>query len=326
MKTNLINKKTGSPGSGLFDKPLNTDLTSAQLKTKMGRNIPKFLNFLFLRQFAFTGISTKNFTAGVAVADLGYAAKGFFYIHDINNNSLHEQGGLCFPFFKNLIKPEHEDPFAQIKTKKLNIEFQDSYIKAESKNLLIELDLFKDDSKPLRICSKTSYNRWFFTKKQALVRAEGRFKIYDREIDLKKETTFCITDRSLGFPGREIWWNWASASTKLDSGDKFGMNLSWGINQTGETENIVWFNNETIKINQASFNKNEDDTWSVKTNDNIIDLKFYPEKTKIEKENFLFTATSFVQHTGIFEGTLNTGKTPVKVSFRGWLEDHYIKW
>ncbi|MGM0418290.1 MAG: DUF2804 domain-containing protein [Thermodesulfobacteriota bacterium] len=326
MKTNLINKKTGSPDFGLFDKPLNTDLSSARLKTKMGRNIPEFLNFLFLRQFAFTGISTKDFTAGIAVADLGYAAKGFFYIHDIKNNILHEKDGLCFPFFKNIIAPENEDPFAQIKSKKLNIELKDSYIKAESEDISIELDLFKDDSKPLRICSKTSYNRWFFTKKQALVKAQGKLKINGKEIDLEKEKTFCITDRSLGFPGREIWWNWASASTELDFGDKFGMNLSWGINQTGETENIIWFNNETIKINQASFNKNEDDTWSVKSNDSIIDLKFYPEKTKTEKENFIFTATKFTQHTGIFEGTLNIDKTPLKVNFRGWFEDHYIKW
>jgi hypothetical protein len=327
MDTNLINPNKNQPYFRLFDSSPTINIRDFRLHTKMGRKIPDLLKPLFFRQFVFAGITTKTHIAGAAIADLGYASKGFAYVHSLEKDTLNEKGSLTFPFFKNIINPETENSEAFFKTKDLEISFSSEGILVNSEKLKFQVE-FTDEAppSPLRLCSKTSYNRWFFTKKQTPLKCSGKIFENGNEIEVSPETSRAITDRSLGFPGREIWWNWASTACILDF-KEFGMNLSWGVNQTGETENFLWHDDRFIKINQVSFEKEDNEIWSVKSNDGIIDLKFHPEKTKTEKTNFLFTASNFIQHTGVFKGKIKLSENTFKnVEFFGWLEDHYVKW
>jgi hypothetical protein len=327
MATNLISQKNNEPNFRLFNKEPEINIKDFKLQTKMGKNIPAFFNPLFFRQFIFAGITTKNHIAGAAVADLGYASKGFAYIHSLKSDTLTEKGSLIFPFFKKIINPKSEDINTHFKGKDLEINFFSNHLSVESNDLKIDIELLNDSPPlPLRICSKTSYNRWFFTKKQTPLKCQGNLYVKNSKTEISPEDSRVITDRSLGYPGREIWWNWASTACIHDS-KELGINLSWGINQTGETENFIWYDDNFIKINQVNFKKEDNEIWSVKSNDEIIDLKFFPKKTKTEKTNFLFTASNFIQHTGIFEGKIKLDtKNYHDVKFLGWLEDHYVKW
>lgn len=326
MKKELINPKNGIPDFGLLQEPVSVNFSGSILKTKTGKKLPGFLKSLNLKQFMFTGINSQNFIAAIAIADIGYAAKGFFYIYDIKEKKLHESSSIIFPFFKAVIKRDTDEMHGYYKSKSSKIIFENNRIEADSKNLGISLKLDLKRTEALRLCTKTSYNGWFFTKKQSSIPVSGKFRIKDREIVIHSDLARGLTDRSLGFPGREIWWNWASTSTILKSGREFGLNLSWGVNQTGETENVVWLDKKKIKLNQASFLRNDDATWSIKTNDKALDLKFHPHKTKVEKENFLISATNFTQEIGLFKGYLNTDGEKIPFEFMGWLEDHYVKW
>lgn len=325
MTINLINLKNGQPNFGLFDEPVDTDTGKNILKTKFGKRLPAFLKTRLLKQFIFSGVCTKDFIAGAAVADIKYAAKGFIYIYDIRKNILHESSSMVFPFFKEIIDSSTENQVAEFKTKNLEINFKEKKLTALSDNIEIELEFEKSHVNPLRLCSRTSYNGWFFTKKESSIPVLGSIKINNKKIEIDKNHSRGLTDRSLGFPGREIWWNWAAASTFLDTGEEFGMNLSWGINQTGETENIIWVNKKVYKLNQASFVE-DSGKWFIKTNDNVIDLEFKPLKTKLEKENLLISATRFIQEIGIFKGKIHIDGRTIETQFTGWVEDHYVKW
>jgi hypothetical protein len=327
METNLINPIKNQPYFKLFESGPKINIKDFKLQTKMGKKIPDFFKPVFFRQFIFAGIITDNHIAGAAIADIGYASKGFVYIHDLETNTLHEKGSLVFPFFKKIINPDTENSDAWFKARDLEIKFFSNSLYVNSKNIKFEIEFLNEKyPSPLRICSKTSYNRWFFTKKQTPLKCTGKICLNNNETEFSSETSRAITDRSLGYPGREIWWNWASTACILDF-KEFGMNLSWGVNQTGETENFIWHDDKFIKINQVNFEKEDNEIWSVKSNDNIIDLKFIPKKTKTEKTNFLFTASNFIQHTGVFRGKIKPdGENYKDVEFLGWLEDHYVKW
>ncbi|MDY0131306.1 MAG: DUF2804 domain-containing protein [Desulforegulaceae bacterium] len=327
MKTKLISPSKNQPYFKLFNSKPLINIEDFKLTTKLGKKVPGFLKPLFFKQFVFAGIITKTHIAGAAIADLGYASKGFVYLHNLETNSFTEKSSLIFPFFKKTINPRTENTKAYFKAKDLEIKLSPTNLLVDSKNLKMDLEFLKEKPPPpLRICSKTSYNRWFFTKKQTPIKSRGKIFEKNNKIEVFSETSRSITDRSLGYPGREVWWNWASTAFLLDF-KEFGMNLSWGINQTGETENFVFYDEKFIKINQVNFEKEDNDTWSIKSNDKIIDLKFYPKKTKTEKVNFIFTASNFIQYLGIFKGKIKLEDSKFKdVEFWGWLEDHYIKW
>jgi len=324
MKTKLINPKNGDPYFGLLNNMIEINIQDAFLKTKMGKKRSSILKKFLLKQFMFTGIINKDFICGIAIADLQYASKGFFYAYDIKKDIMIEESELIF--LQSTIDPKTENQTGRFKNKNIEILFDNEILSASSTKLKIQAKLFNDATLPLRLVSKTSYNGWFFTKKQTCIPCDLTLNINEKEFIFDKDSTLAITDRSLGFPGREIWWNWAATASILENKKEFGMNLSWGINQTGETENFISIENKKIKIQQASFEKNDNNTWFIKTNDNILNLKFTPMTKKTEKENFMISAANFTQEIGRFEGTAFVDGKIIDIDCLGWLEDHYVKW
>ena len=130
---------------------------------------------------------------------------------------------------------------------------------------------------------------------------------------------------------RETFWNWASLSHTTESGDIVGFNLAAGVNETSFTENNLWINGSSIKLNQAEFKfnrKNRMNPWAIKSNDGLIELNFTPLGVRKEKINAILIASNFTQVFGKFNGTVKdkSGQTYKIEDALGFCEDHYAKW
>ena len=90
--------------------------------------------------------------------------------------------------------------------------------------------------------------------------------------------------------GRGVWtydntWYWGSGQMILESGDRFGFNIGYGFgNTSAASENMLFFNGKSHKLDEISFNIPKDDNgnyvymkpWTFTSNDGRFEMSFVP--------------------------------------------------
>ena len=141
--------------------------------------------------------------------------------------------------------------------------------------------------------------------------------------------------------GRGVWaytgtWYWSSATGYVD-GIKLGFNFGYGFSdRSPATENCIFYDDRIHKLNNVKFDipNNEKDLcvtgkfWGIKSDDNRVNLKFWPEVNRQGKFNFGLIKSEQNQIFGIFEGIiiLDNGKKINISNFHGFAEKVYNRW
>lgn len=316
---------------GHYNRPVHINFQDWPQRTPMGYHLPGFFRKWRFKQFLFIGITDGKITAGTAIADLGYAVKAFFYLKHPAAPNLMEESRLSLPTQPPVMDGSREFPVATFTDQHLSIRIQETGISVITPTIRMDARFRKETPFPLRLCTRTGYTGWTFTRKAAPIPVSGNLLVAGTTYSLDPESCRAITDRTCGFLRRETFWNWAASAAVLPDGREFGMNLAWGVNETGFTENRIWVDGVATDLPGVVFTIPENrktGTWRVHTPDLRLDLFFSPTAAKTEKTQMLFAATDFVQNMGRFSGVVTTGagETIPIDSIPGWTEDHYVKW
>lgn len=339
--TNKIIKADGSPRFGIFEDSI-TEINAADYdyRSPMGRKYGRMRRYTDFNQFQYYGVIADDLIFGCALADTKFLGIAFVYVYQPSSGELIEYNfktPAAVGFSMNLSPIEGTSSLLKGKNRMELInqaEPREKRLKVSLKKGL-EIDaVFSETNaafEPMNICTPTGYSGWVFAQKVAGVAVTGTIESPVGSFDLAQINAHGHHDYSAGYMRHETWWNWACLSGELPSGEKIGLNVSRGVNETGCTENCMWLDGKLIKIDFAQFEfdrMNPEKTWRVYSNDKIIDLDFQPEGMHKEKVNAGFLAGNFKQIFGKFKGTV---KVPGKKSFvikdlYGFVEDQYAKW
>ncbi len=327
----------GQPRYGVFEEPVGEiNYREFDWRSPMDRRRPRWRRYWGFNQFQFVSVQGPDWIAAVAVVDLKLVSNCFFYLYDFARGRMLESSRLQPLSLKTRIEPRPETGgcfFARGQTAvSISMEENRRRVRVRSGED-IAFDLAVDHSgsgSPLRLCSPAGYNGWVYTQKWAGLPVTG-------DIRWQGESWQCgprhraSVDWSCGFMRRETAWNWACLAGCLDDGTAVGLNLAVGVNESGMTENALWWNGELIKLDMARFEfqrYSPDTPWRVTTSDGRVDLCFEPAGTRAERVNALILASNFRQYCGTFKGRLRgpDGQWHAVTGLRGLVEDHYARW
>jgi hypothetical protein len=169
---------------------------------------------------------------------------------------------------------------------------------------------------------------------------DGFYKIGEKikgDINLKStENIFTTLDWGRGVWAYSDTWYWSSA-TGIINGSKLGFNLGYGFSdRSPATENCIFYNDKIHKLNKVEFiipndEKDlceKDKPWIIKSDNDRINLKFWPQVNRQSKFNYLIIKSDQNQVFGVFEGEviLDHGQ---KISFKnlhGFAEKVSNRW
>ncbi len=321
----------GSLRYGLYDEPIDcVNHEDYILKTPMGLILPDGVKKFRAKQFIFLGIMGPEVMLGMGVVDLNYLANAFLYVYDRKTGDLTETKRMMRPANVR-IAPYPDQLISRAKSEDFHIEMAAGRISAKSGDISVDAELEPITTSPLRLASRVGYRGWTYTQKTTPIRLSGEIVCKSRAIRISSPDYMALTDWTAGYMRWETFWNWAATAQMLPDGRPFGLNLSWGINETGFTENAFWLNGRMTKVDTVNFlfNRHDlSDKWHITSHDGKVDLAFSPQARREEKLNLLILASNFVQLMGEFEGQLisDEGESLDIRGCPGWVEDHYSRW
>lgn len=315
--------ENGSVGYGFYDKAIDCNYKDYRLSTVM--TVAEMLKPFRVSQFIFLEISGTEVAAGIAVADHKYFANASVYLFDKKNRELADIKKITLP--SNVFISRYPDELSCIfDTEALHIEMEDGKVSGKSEIFSFDAELDIKNAPLLRLCTRSGYRGWTYTQKSAPIRLSGKIRCKEKDFSISSPSCLAITDWTTGYMRRDTFWNRASAACSLPGGRTFGLNLSWGINETGFTENAFWLDKEMTKVDMVSFVSDSDDPgskWHITSYDGKIDLTFQPDCHINEKINVLIIASKLTRFVGTFEGRLITdkGETADIRACPGWMAD-----
>ncbi len=335
---NLIDKDSGIPEFGLFSRPVNKiNFEDYSYFSPMGRKVGQLSKKFAFKEFQFIGVLSEKLIIGCAIADIKYASNAFIYFFDPISKELEEFSFINPLSGKTVLSRRPNEGTSSFKNGRNSFEIKVlspterqlsvKLKRGEEVNLIIKKE---ETFNPLRVCTKTGANGWTYTEKANGLSVSGSVIWKGIETKIQGPEYTANLDISLGFMRRETYWNWASFSKKISSGEVIGLNLAAGVNETGYTENCFWLNDEIEYCDGAKFSfdkSNLNNEWKISTSDKKVDLTFVPEGKRAEKINLYFVASNFHQMIGRFYGKLKLKDNYIDVDgVLGWTEDHFAKW
>ncbi|MBU1344896.1 MAG: DUF2804 domain-containing protein [Proteobacteria bacterium] len=338
-KTNQWDKPSAIPHgawSGEFNHPDTRGLLNLQ---------DDCLSFKRFREkrWCYMGIIHPDIIFGCAVIHLGYIASAFAFGFDRQQKKMIQHSQVFVPLGQVRYDQNPETGVCSYKglwnrlilthdknkgKKKIHARFY-----RPGRSLSADLDVIEPDGgiSPMNFLMLMKDNRSAFTTKIAGLKARGQITLHKKCFDLASENTFAVFDWTHGFYPRKTSWNWACGAGFADDGTRVGFNFSSGVYENGLLENTVWINGTPFKTGDIIFTydpSNPENSWQIKTKDDLINLKFKPEGIRRANDNLGIIKSRFIQPCGSFEGSIQTmGKIILHLScVGGVVEEHFAKW
>ncbi|MGB7530579.1 MAG: DUF2804 domain-containing protein [Bacilli bacterium] len=179
----------------------------------------------------------------------------------------------------------------------------------------IKIDVILSDEPQDSMVIATPFKKpkhFYYNQKINCLRAEGSFKIGDREYVFAPDSSFGVLDW-----GRGVWtykntWYWSSLSSVLE-GVRIGFNFGYGFGDTSAaSENMVFYDGKHYKLDDVRFEIPSDSrgrydylkTWKILSGDGRVNLDFEPVFDRYDNINALIIASEQHQVFGKFSGTL----------------------
>ncbi|MCU9950000.1 DUF2804 domain-containing protein [Pseudomonas sp. PDM13] len=330
----------GQPHYGLFDgTPGLVNYRDFDFRSPMGRRLGALAKWRRFHQFQYFGLISDQLIGGCALANLSLAGIGFVYLfHPASGRMIERQFKLPLGMGTRFSQVPDEG-VCELRQGRNLLRLENSPNPKE-KRLLVELDdgtridaCFSEDEpafQPMSLCTPTAVNGWVYARKVAGVTCRGEVRSALGDFDLQAIGAFAHHDWSAGYMRPETFWNWACLSGEAQ-GQRVGVNLSCGVNETSFTENCFWIDGELIKVDCVRFAFDRDrplEQWLITSNDGQVELRFTGTGLHKERLNLGFIASNFKQIFGRFDGVLRPhGRAPVSIDgLWGFVEDQYVKW
>jgi hypothetical protein len=333
---------------GRFTRPVNEiNVRDADYRTPMNRPASRWQKHFHFKQFQYVGGISDNVLFGCALADLRYVGAVFVYVYQPQTRQLQEwsfrtplargldltnrpdNGVSSFSWLGNRIWLRYQCNTAN--ERKISLEIKLRPLKSEpTLSLNAEIQVPRD-FQYMSLCTPTGANGWTYAQKLARRPVSGEIRTATDSITLDPESCFGHHDLSAGYMRRETFWNWACFSAPSSTQGSMGLNISWGVNETGYSENCFWLGKTLHPLPQMIFRfdrDHENSPWRIFSEDRLVDLSFTPEGTHKERLHAGILATNFRQIFGRFNGHVTTpgGKRHEIENIYGFVEDHYSKW
>lgn len=333
--------ENGKPVFGIFPEPVEMiNYRDFDYRTPMGKVAGPIRKWFGFNRFQYFGVISDELIFGCAIADIRAMGVAFIYLYQPGTGEMIEHT-FRSPFAGALsmaLSPVNGMTVFENKKNRIEMIYRNG---PSEKALKVNLDgglkvdaRFSETSpifQPMCICTQTGPNGWVYAQKAAGVDASGTVECEFGGFDLETIGAMAHHDYSAGFMRRETFWNWACFSGRTPAGDRIGLNVSCGVNETSFSENCWWLNGELINTGLARFEYDKDEPmrpWRVSTGDGGLDLAFQPEGQHVEHLNAIILASNFKQIFGKFNGLVRHPDgydIEIKDQY-GFVEDQYSKW
>lgn len=274
------------------------------------------------KAWIYLGVFSRDFYAGIAIADAGYIGNAFSYIY-IPAEKYFVEDKLTLPLGFN---------------SDFNAGLSDSWrlgryeILPSGDRIVVNIRGDYDFTAVFRLTGNglstiaPAGNRPFnFTYKEMGLSCEGEFSIGSRR--QKFSGDIGMLDYTKGYPPRRTEWNWLSMIGKTESGKSLSVNLVDKFNEG--IENALWLDGKPMGLSSAHFHyirPAEKSIWRILTRDNAFEARFRPFGARSENLNVGFLKSRFVQPYGVFDGQIKIGGETEKFTGYGVTEDHLAVW
>lgn len=275
------------------------------------------------KAWIYLGIFSRDFYAGIAIADAGYLASAFSYVY-IPAEKFFIEDKLTLPLgFNSDFGATLKDSWRLGRYEILPT--ADKIVV----NIRGKFDLsaaFRLTHNGLSTIAPSTEDRPFnFTYKEMGLACEGEF-IYGGQRK-KFSGDYGILDYTKGYPPRRTEWNWLSMIGKTESGKSLSINLVDKFNDG--IENALWLDGKPMALGSAHFHyirPAEKSIWRILTRDNVIEARFRPFGARSEDLSLGILKSKFVQPYGVFDGQIKIGDSVDKFTGYGVTEDHLALW
>ncbi|MDX1453221.1 MAG: DUF2804 domain-containing protein [Oleiphilaceae bacterium] len=338
----LINTR-GKPHFGRFAQPVNDiNVHNADYRTPMNKKASALRKHFAYKRFQYFGGISDELIFGCALADLRYLGVAFVYVYRLADGAM-RTWQIKTPLAMGLDLTNRPDNGVSVLERgKKRIRMAYTLNAAEERRKQLEVDFGKDLTiqasmqenshfESMALCTPCSSNGWVYAQKTAALPVKGEVRCELGRFELDKINCYGHHDFSAGFMRRETFWNWACFSGQQGKQPPLGLNVSWGVNETGYSENCFWVGEKLHLLPQVQFRFDRDDDhshWRVSSENGQIDLAFTPRDLHRERLNAGIMASNFRQIFGTFKGHLISaeGKRYDIENQYGFVEDQYAKW
>jgi len=309
----------------------------------MNKPAGKLKKHFAYKQFQYFGAIGDDIILGCAFADIRYVGACFAYVYRPSDKKL-LTWQFKTPLAMGLHMAERTDNATSTFTLGKNTASQHYSLNTDgerSKKLCINfgsqitLEAWMDEPRQFEsqsVCTPCAVNGWVYAQKTAALPVKGTLKCDLGEFHLEDLNCYGHHDFSSGYMRRDTFWNWACFSLP-PSKDRpaLGLNVSWGVNETGYSENCLWLGERCIALPQTQFEYDRDNmmsTWRVRSEDGSVDLIFEAEGKHSEQLNLFLLATNFHQIFGRFKGTIQVdGEANIEIeNVWGFVEHQFSRW
>lgn len=330
----------GQPHYGIFPAaPGLINYRDFDFRSPMGRRLGALAKWRRFHQFQYFGLISEQLIGGCALANLSLAGIGFVYLfHPASGRLLERQFKLPLSLGTRFSQ-QPDEGVCELRSGRNLLRLENRGTLRE-KRLLVELDdglridagfsELEPAFQPMCLNTPTAVNGWVYAQKVAGVRCTGRVESALGDFDLAAIDAFAHHDWSAGYMRPETHWNWACLSGRT-AGQRVGLNLSCGVNETSFTENCYWLDGELLKVDTVRFAFDRAQPlqpWCIDSHDGQVALHFEAHGLHQERMNLGILASNFKQIFGRFSGILRpAGRAQVPIDrLWGFVEDQYVKW
>ncbi|MDN5433652.1 MAG: DUF2804 domain-containing protein, partial [Acinetobacter sp.] len=283
--------------------------------------------------FKFCGIQHEHYSIGIAIADIGWAGHGFIYVYDHSTNEVLEWNANTI--LGRGTSLDEQPLYSQSHFSKSPFEFEMQhangvrYIRAtRNGEEQLKARIFCAGTEPLSLCSPNGINGWTYTQKKTTLAVEGFFINKDKaRIDFNEKTLASLDD-TCGFLRPETAWFWLSCNFWDTQGNRIGLNLASGVNESFGNENCLWVNGVLYAVADVLFEKLDANLWSIRSLDQKLNLTVETGWRRFENLNLRLVGSQFSQWQSRISGTVESevGECIQLDQAYGLLEQHYAKW
>lgn len=324
--------ESGKPHYGRFKVvPQCIDIHDFHYVSPFKRHITGLEKNLRFKSFQFISLNNSQYMVGLAVVDLGWVGHGFFYCYDRQSGKVLEKSFLQ-PFGKHTHVCNHQVGSSSFKKSSFLIEIKKTasgrMVKIRrGKHLLLDAEIAIDNTEPLVLCSPTGASGWTYTHKQTALSVTGNLYFNQQAIDLKSQQFVAALDDTCGILRPETAWHWLSLSGVESTGQRLGLNLASGVNETFVSENSLWLNGKIFELPAVLFEQQAKNQWRVYSADGRVELSIETQWRRHESKNFGVVASQFNQWVSTISGTISCQGRHVEIEAQlGLLEQHYARW
>lgn len=136
------------------------------------------------------------------------------------------------------------------------------------------------------------------------------------------------SDWTVGRQDRVTTWRWGAGAGRADDGRRVGVNVSTGMNEVGDGEDLVWWEGRPHRLHLDRLGPTQEDAagrWELGACGQRLLLE--PAGVRRAHERLPLVTSSYVQPFGTWTGTLpDPSGTGRPVTLAGVAEDHLAVW